>query len=727
MTSMASTRSVDPGQFTLALDVLRESGNPFRNHFARNADDDSCGRAHVPELYARERTMLLALVDQFRERPGEDASLLPILGNKGVGKTHLLHSVKHGGGGRQVLVTPGTYHRETDFLEYLLFQVIDTLLGGARQGRQRPMHMIGIDVACRSLATALGHLSAPERILLFPPPFMGGIFSKLGLGHDQAREKCAWLVSRLENPSAVTSPEDLVELCHEVGLSPARACEIATTHASNTMGRSTQGLMVASVVKGYCHAVFHGDESELASFLTYGFAEIEFHVRPSRADLVLSLFRALLEIARKAKVPIVVAFDQLEDLLLSRRGEDSFRVAESFFAGIVQALHQVPGLGFLLFAERGLWNRFVPSLDGYMRDRLTNPVHLPGLGTVQAVRLDPPHPTLVRKVVEARLKGIHALHPVFSMLPPCFPLEAEQVDRVARTESTLRDMLQQFRAMFDSAVFGEPPVPVPNQAGAVVPDTPAPVSINRVAPAPDAISPLPDVVVRSVVEVAVTSAPSAQPPRRDNPDLAARLVELWEIEMSSARRQLGPEGALCGATREIHAGLGFLLRIANENGLRVGPWRLQHVVESFDYGDHPVYGVISLGHWASQSGTPWKVGVGLFLGRGQGKLKDLSVKLGCLDFDPTLVDHLILLRPEDDLILSGKSRQLWQETERRGKHARVEAVNLEGFALCYALPRIHATAIETHDPEEVISHMAAMIQDRAERFLRQVSMPVQDM
>lgn len=731
MTALASTRPLDPAQINAALEILKESGNPFRNHFARNSDDEACGRTHVPDLYYRERTMLLALVDQFRERPGEDASLLPVLGNKGVGKTHLLHSVKHGAGGRQILVTPGTYQRDTDFLEYLLFQVIDTLLGGAKQGKQRPLHMIGIDVACRSLASALGHLPAPERVQLFPPPFMGGFLSKLGLGHDQAREKCSWLVSRLEKPITLSTPDELIELCHEVGLSPSRACDIATTHIANAMGRSTQGLMAASVVKGYCHAIFHGDESELSSFLTYGFAEIEFHVRPSRADLVLSLFKAVMEIARKAKVPIVVAFDQLEDLLLARRGEDSFRVAESFFAGIVQALHQVPGLGFLLFAERGLWNRFVPSLDGYMRDRLTNPVHLPGLGTVQSIRLDPPHPTLVRMVVEARLKNIHASHPSFATLPPCFPLEPDQIDRVAKTESTLRDMLQQFRSMYDSAVYGDSLTPTPLPPENPQPSHQAPIVVNRLAglagSTAENLGNFENIVVKSVVEVAVTSAPSNPAKRRENPELAAHLSELWDLEIASAKRQLGPDGAICGATREIHAGLGLLMRVANEHGLRVGPWRLQHVVESFDYGDHPVYGVIGLGHWASQSGTPWKVGVGLFLGRGQGKLKDLTVKLACLDFDPPLVDHLILLRPEDDLILSGKSRQIWQETERRGKHARVEAISNDGFALCYALPRIHSTASETHDAEEVGSHLASMIHEKAERFLRQICMPVQDM
>src|SRR5438309_1849929 len=44
-----------------ALDVLRRVGNPFRNYFARNPDDDVCARYHVPELFARERGQLLGV------------------------------------------------------------------------------------------------------------------------------------------------------------------------------------------------------------------------------------------------------------------------------------------------------------------------------------------------------------------------------------------------------------------------------------------------------------------------------------------------------------------------------------------------------------------------------------------------------------------------------------------------------------------------------------------
>ena len=114
---------------------------------------------------------------------------------------------------------------------------------------------------------------------------------------------------------------------------------------------------------------------------------------------------------RDMKIPVVVAFDQLEDLLLSRRSDDAHRIAESFFAGIVQVMHQIDGLCFLIFAERGLWNRFVPSLDGYIQDRLNNPIHVPNHGTVKALRLEAPSPELVRRVVEARLRpALQELH-----------------------------------------------------------------------------------------------------------------------------------------------------------------------------------------------------------------------------------------------------------------------------------------------------------------------------
>src|SRR3984957_8155502 len=177
-----------------ALEVLRRAGKPFRNYFARNPDDEVCARYHVPELFAREREQLLGVVDLYRYAPSTHSEVVPILGNKGSGKTHLLHSIKHGPEGTwQLLVTPGTYQKEVDFLEYLLFQFIDTLLGGGRQKDARPLEFVGEQLVRGLLGKALSALAPQERLDLFPAPGLAGWARRFGLGGAQAQERTQWL------------------------------------------------------------------------------------------------------------------------------------------------------------------------------------------------------------------------------------------------------------------------------------------------------------------------------------------------------------------------------------------------------------------------------------------------------------------------------------------------------------------------------------------------------
>ncbi len=435
-----------------ALDALRQAGNPFRNYFARNPDDEICARFHVPELFALQRSQLLGVVELYRVTPATHSEMVPVLGNKGAGKTHLLHSIKHGNEGAwQLLVTPGTFQKDTDFLEYLLFQLIDTLLSGAKQKGRRPLEAVGEELGRRTLMQALATAGRDEQMELFPASGLPRWTRRLGLGSGQAQERTQWVADQL----ARNVPGPLRRLCTEGGLDGDKACELIWRYLDRTESHNTAGLMRRHIHHGLARAALLGDESELANFLTYGFAELDFKVQPSRQDLVLALFRVLLEVFQSLKVPVVVAFDQLEDLLLARRSDDGHRVAETFFAGIVQVMHQLDGLCFLVFSERGLWNRFVPSLDGYIQDRLNNPVHVPGHGTVKALRLEAPPPELARRVVETRLHSAVEALPEHAELPPLFPFTEEQVLQVARTEPTLRDMLQQYRHLFDHLVYGE--------------------------------------------------------------------------------------------------------------------------------------------------------------------------------------------------------------------------------------------------------------------------------
>jgi len=718
-----------------ALETLRRAGNPFRNYFARNPDDEVCARYHVAELFARERDQLHGVVDLYRYDPTTHSEVVPVLGNKGAGKTHLLHSIKHGGDGAwQLLVTPGVYQKDTEFLEYLLFQLIDTLLGGGTQKGQRPLEFVGEELVRGLLCLTLEALTPAERADLFPAPGLSRWTRKLGLGGAQAQERVRWLLDALGAKPTVRVEPSLHRISHvvqrlqEAGLEPEKTCAAICAYVERTAAHDTAGLMRRHVQQGFARAVLLGDEGDLANFLTYGFAELDFRVRPSRQDLVTSLFKTLMAVFRSLSIPVVVAFDQLEDLLLARRSDDSHRVAEAFFAGIVQAMHQIDGLCFLIFAERGLWNRFVPSLDGYIQDRLANPVHVPQYGTIKTLRLEAPPPELVQRVVEARLRPALEELPEFAELPAIFPFTDEQIERVAKTEPTLRDMLQQFRHLFDHLVYGTGSstsltetktsfsIPVPSPT-----PMPGSSSSSRI-PADEMPANVKSVIVVQSAEPSPTETRSGKEQWQGK---TADVAELWDQEVQAARRNLEPDGALTGATRELQSGLGAFLQICHEHGVKVGPWRLQHVVPEWTFGDHPTYGAITIAHWVCKDGQPWKVGIGLFLGRGPAKPKDLAIKLAALDAEPAVIDHLILLRPDDDLALSGKSKTLWQDAEKGGRHARLEAVSLDGFAVLYGFPRFLACLTESLAQGQPLPNLADLLQEKCDRLLEQVCMPVQ--
>ena len=711
-----------------ALEVFRRAGNPFRNYFARNPDDEVCSRYHVPELYALQREQLLGVVDLYRYSPTMHCEVVPILGNKGAGKTHLLHSIKHGSDGTwQLLVTPGVYQKDTDFLEYLLFQLIDTLLGGGKQKNTRPMEYVAEQLVRKLFADTLVGLSQAEKLEVFPAPGLGRWARKLGLGTTQALERVQWLIDTMKRPSAdvATRARSARQLTRRASTRP-RCCLNSSTSSSTAPRRTTPPPDAHGTSSEGCAAesVLLGDESDLATFLTYGFAELEFQVRPSRQELVLALFKAIMGVLQGMHIPVVFAFDQLEDLLLARRNDDAHRVAEAFFAGIVQAMHQLDGIAFLVFAERGLWNRFVPSLDGYIQDRLNNPIHLPSHGTLQAAPLleAPSGRLLVRfRVVEARLRRRLEQLADGAELGAALPVHrrADQLRRVHRADP----------ARHAHAV----PAPVRQRrlphhrrrAGGRAPREPAARTGAGRAPRRQVGDRRRD-TTDGRPHARGEDARSRHEPAGPGGGAAPRSLDaVWDQEVRAARRKLEPEGSLTGATRELQSGLGKFLQVCHDHGVKVGPWRMQHVVPEWTFGDHPTYGVLSIAQWVCKGGQPWRLGLGLFLGRGPAKPRDLQTKLSSLEIEPATVDLLILLRPEDDLSLSGKSKTLWQEAERHGRHARLEAVALDAFATLYAFPRILTCMEEGLTAGQSLPNLADLLQDKCEKLLEQVCMFVQ--
>src|SRR5687767_4541602 len=271
--AMTTSTADTPALTGRTRDVLKRAGNPFRNYFARNPDDEVCARYHVPELFAAERDLLHAIIDLYRYDPMTHSEVVPVLGNKGAGKTHLLHSIKHGGDGAwQLLVTPGVYQKDADFLEYLLFQIIDTLLGGGKQRGVRPLDYVGEHVVRRLLGNALSGLTNDQRLDLFPAPALGRWARKLGLGVGQALERCQWLIDHVGGHGQLgRGPMPVLQALTEAGVPVEKAIDLVEAYVEKAEAHNAAGLMRREIYKGFTRAHLMRDEGRLAGFLTHDF------------------------------------------------------------------------------------------------------------------------------------------------------------------------------------------------------------------------------------------------------------------------------------------------------------------------------------------------------------------------------------------------------------------------------------------------------------------------
>ena len=98
-----------------------------------------------------------------------------------------------------------------------------------------------------------------------------------------------------------------------------------------------------------------------------------------------------------------------------------------------------------------------------------------------------------------------------------------------------------------------------------------------------------------------------------------------------------------------------------------------------------------------------------------------------METEPPVIDHLILLRPEDDVIADRQEQdRSGRKPNENGKHARLEPIALDAFAHALQLPALArrrdakrcrtATAAEPGRPDPG---------SQCEKLLEQVCMPVQ--
>lgn len=692
--------SVAPSLPERALAMLRRKGNPFRQQFARNSDDAVCSLYHVNDLFAREQRLLIDMVESFRARPDQPTCVLPLLGARGAGKTHLLHWLKHGPEGRaRLLVTPGTFRidagrNDSSFLEYLLYQFINVLLAGGEQRGARPLPLVAEQLTRMVLRGAIGDWSEAEKLALFGGGRLRKVGHYFGVGVGDSLFHIDALANDIEE-----GKESCRSLAEHHGVNLAALADAASRHVDQTQSRDLKGDLRRQLLRGFLRASLLGQDAELADFLTDGFTDLGHAVAPTREQLTLSLLSALTELIVGTGIPVAVAFDQLEELLYGQTADEIRRSSDAFFGGIVQLMSQVSGLCVLLFVEEGLWNRIVPPLPPHILDRIHEPVHLPRHGTVRQVRLSTPTSEQLADVVACRVRRTLAGLPDVEQLPASFPFGDTFLVDLAKRETVLRLMLQGCCNRLDE-IFASGDMPRATRADETV------------------VAPRPTVTLE---EPGIEPAAEANPPLETLP--REGLVEQWFHEVRAAERKLKPVGSLAGATVELQGALARWLRLCKELGVEKGDWKMASIRDQVSVGNHPTYGALIVVAWTHRSGKSARVGIGMWLGRGVGKPRDLETKLQAFENGAMAVDHLILLRPSDDVRLSGRTKELFDAAISTGRPVSVEPLELETFAKVYAFPRWMQAVGDSFPGAAVPAELYQFLAEQTEGILEKLAIP----
>jgi hypothetical protein len=581
-----------------------------------------------------------------------------------------LHNLKHRPGvPPQLFVTPGTFRMDaggsdSSFIEYLLYQFINVLLAGGEQRGVRPLVYVGEHLTRAALVEAV-EVGVGAKTRRWP---LGG------RAFDSAE-----LARRLRS-----EPRPCRTILQEAGADPKQLAELCIDRLGVAECRDLKGEYRKRLVAGFIRATLVGDGADLADFLTDGFADVRFVAKPTRTQLTLSLLQALSELIVGAGIPVAAAFDQLEELAYGQTEAEMRRASDAFFGGLVQLMSQAPGIAVLLFAEEGLWNRIVPPLPSHILDRIHEPIHLPTFGTVRTVRLSTPTTAQLTEVVACRIRRTLSGFPNLDALPPEFPFEPGFLADLAKRETVLRLMLQ--------------------------------ACCNRL-----------DEMSAAAPKSATTASASTSAPPKDEHDpeaLWADLRERWSQEFRAAERKLKPVGALAAATADVQAGLARWLGVCKTLGVEQDDWRLAEIADHVPVGDHPTYGSYTLMTWRTTAGAERTLALGLWLGRGVGKPRDLETKLAAFRAaNPP--GHLALLRPSDDARLSGRTQALWDEAVQAGRSLRIEAVELDVFAKLYAFPRWMQQLQDAYGTGGVPEHAYVFLAEQTEDVMLRLGLPAE--
>ena len=438
--------SLDQQRENAALERLRERENPFANSVAT---PDGELRYNVPGLLEEQHRTIREIIDLFR-RENRPSQIIPILGDPGAGKTHLLATLKRElDNDRQLFLISEGFPKDRDPADFFLWQIVNLLLGHRKSSVQLLNRLSG-RVTARLLGETLRRLSPGGRLRLIPSSgFFDGLGRMLGFAAavDEPLKKVNDLIGLCETEKFTDFAEAFPTLW-DVGFNPDQIIQAIGAHLQQTEPSDADGFLRQKIYSGMVLATALHRPDELKEFLTGGFDEAPDYVAGT-GDLTKRLLRVLLEIFATFHIPVVVAFDQLEDFLRAGNTDQEKELQLNFCRGLIALTNAVPNLCVLLFAERGLYNEVITGLDKFLVDR----VHKPEINLPDRFNLE-----IITALIRARIQPTLGDLKEKEGLPAAFPFNEKDLKGVL-SERSVRGCLQQLSKLYTNIVSGQGPAP----------------------------------------------------------------------------------------------------------------------------------------------------------------------------------------------------------------------------------------------------------------------------
>lgn len=601
-----------------ALERLRQRENPFSSYVA-SLDEEQ--RYDVPERLAEQRRDINGIIDLFRQgnRPSQ---IIPILGEAGTGKTHLLASLKRElDNDQQLLVISEDFPKERDPADFFLWQIVSLLLGRKKTSVQI-LSRLSNRVTAALLGETIRRLSPSGRLRLVPPRgFWDWFGRKAGIAAavDPSLKKVQDLLDICGNERF---PEALPAFW-DIGLDRDQVYEAVKDHVEEAESADADGFLRKVFYCGMVLSTVFGRREGLEDFLTGGFNDSPDHVAGA-GDLTKRLLRVLLEIFAAFRIPVMIAFDQLEDFLRAGSREAEKELRENFCRGLIALTNAVPNLCVLLFAERGFWfNTVLPSLDQFSTDRLYRDISLPGKPNQRAIDL-PLNCNLDTLAAIVRTRVLPTLGDLENkdQLPALFPFNREDLSGVLG-EPSIRSCLQQLCKRYSEIVFSEHKGPSPRE--------------------------IHESLTRSWDQHRLLAQ--------------ARLEDITATDIPSL----------------VDALKSWLDYWADHHLSDPVPWVKN---DACQHG-HELFGHLNVLRTRPRSPG---LGIGFWLAEGKHRPSDLAAKLAFFNVKSPVVRSLVILRRDGTKALGGVSGEHFKKAENKGHAVRVEELTDDDLVTILAFP-----------------------------------------